>query len=94
MLAGLFLVPLALLWAGHRFRRRSSRWRGAFWGALVTHLVVATVAMFAAMIPPTEWAADDRWRGFLGLWAMLIGPVIGAIVGAAVARFAADAGRG
>ena len=86
MLAGLFAVPAALLWAGHRLRRRSTRWRGAFWGALVAHLALMPVAMVAAMLPPSEWSPDDRWRGFLGFWAPLVGPLLGAAVGATRAR--------
>jgi hypothetical protein len=83
MLAGVFGVPAALLWAGHRLRRRSARWRAAFWGALAAHAVVAPVAMLAAILPPAAWAPDDRWRGFLGFWAPLAGPLIGAALAAA-----------
>lgn len=86
MLAWLFAVPAGLLWAGHRLRRRPARWRAAFWGALVAHVAIAPVAMVAAMLPPAEWAPDDRWRGFLGFWAPLVGPLVGAAVGAARAR--------
>jgi hypothetical protein len=82
MLAGLFAVPAALLWAGHRLRRRSARWRGAFWGALAAHVAVAPLAMLAAMLPPAEWSPDDRVRGFLGFWAMLVAPLLGAALGA------------
>jgi hypothetical protein len=84
MLAGLFAVPAALLWAGHRLRRRGPRWRAAFWGALLAHVVIAPVAMLAAMVPPAAWAPTDRWRGLLGLWALLVGPLLGALAGAAI----------
>ena len=82
MLLGLFVVPAALLWTGHRLRRRADRWRRIFWGALVAHLLAAPVAAAASMIPPAEWAPDDRWRGFLGFWLLLVAPVVGAVVGA------------
>lgn len=86
MLLGLFGVPVALLWAGHRLRRRSARWRSAFWGALLAHLGVAPVVLWVSMVPPAEWSAADGWRGAAGLWAMLVVPVIGGIVGLARAR--------
>ena len=93
MLAGLFVVPAALLWAGHRLRRRPPRWRAAFWGALLAHVAVAPLAMLAAMVPPAEWAPDDRWRGFLGFWAMLVAPLLGAALGAVTTRGRSGEGR-
>ena len=92
MLAGLFAVPAALLWAGHRLRRRPARWRAAFWGALAAHVVASLVALVAAMVPPAEWAPHDRWRGFLGFWLLLVAPVLGAVAGA-VARRSGASGR-
>ena len=86
MLAGLFAVPAALLWAGHRLRRRSARWRAAFWGALTAHAAAGLVALVAAMVPPADWAPDDRGRGFLGFWLPLVAPVLGAVAGAVVRR--------
>jgi hypothetical protein len=96
MLAGLFGVPAVLLWTGHRLRRRPPRWRAAFWGALIAHVTLAPAAMVAAMAPPAEWAPDDRWRGLFGFWALLLGPVIGALIGVARAprRPHADASDG
>ena len=91
MLAGAFGVPIALLWAGHRLRRRPPVWRGSFWGALVAHVLIAPAAMVAAMSPATEWEPSDVMRGALGFWSMLLGPILGAIVGALIA--ARTAGR-
>lgn len=82
MLAGAFGVPLGLLWAGHRLRRRPPRWRRAFWGALLGHAVAVPLALGAAMLPPMEWAAADTLRGALGFWALLALPAAGALVGA------------
>lgn len=84
MLAGIFLVPMALLWAGHRLRRRPPRWRGAFWGALIAHVAMAPVALVAAMSPAAEWAPTDTVRGALGFWSLLVMPVLGGVVGAIV----------
>lgn len=84
MLAGAFGVPAVLLWAGHRLRRRTPRWRAAFWGALVGHLLAMPVAVAAALLPPAAWAPGDWLRGALGFWLLLVGPAVGALVGALV----------
>ena len=85
MLAGVFGVPLALLWFGHRLRRRDARWRAAFWGALIAHVVASPIALVAAMSPAAEWAPTDTMRGALGFWLLFAAPLIGALVGAVVA---------
>lgn len=82
MLLGVFVVPMALLWAGHRMRRRSARWHAAFWGALVGHVVALVVAPVAAMTPAEAWMPTDALRGAVGLWAWLVLPVVGGVVGA------------
>lgn len=81
LLIGIFVVPLLLLWTGHRLRRRPSRWRASFWGAVAGHVAAIIVGSLAGMIPPEEWGAGDVWRGFLGLWSFLVLPLVGAIVG-------------
>ncbi|MBC7789474.1 MAG: hypothetical protein H7Z74_05990 [Anaerolineae bacterium] len=82
LIAGLFVVPLALLWSGHRLRRRTSRYRAVFWGALLGHLVASSIALLVSIFPPTEWAATDFWRGFGGYWLPVLLPALGAIIGA------------
>lgn len=86
LLLGLFAVPAFLLWAGHHWRHRSNAVRGAFWGGLIAHTIAALAATVAGLYRPAEWAGSDLWRGFFGLWSMLvlfaIGAAIGAIVGA------------
>jgi hypothetical protein len=82
LLLGLFAVPAVLLWAGHRLRRRSDRWRGAFWGAVLAHTAASVPAMVAALYPAAEWSAADRWRGVLAFWLMLLAAPVGAAVGA------------
>lgn len=84
MLAGVFIIPVLLLWAGHRLRRRPPRWRAAFWGALVGHSLFAPAAMVAAMIPPAEWSAADTMRGLFGFWSLLLAPIVGAAVALAL----------
>ncbi len=86
LLAGTFGVPAALLWAGHRLRRRPARWRWAFWGALLGHLVAIPLALWGAMVPAAEWAPTDAWRGALGFWALLVLPAVGGAVGALRSR--------
>lgn len=82
MLLGTFVVPGVLLWAGHRLRRRPPRWRGAFWGALIAHVVAVPIAAVAAMTPAAEWAPTDTMRGALGFWLLFIAPIVGAVLGA------------
>jgi len=81
-LVGLFGVPLALLWYGHRLRRRSARGRAAFWGAVVGHCIAGAIAVVLGMIPPEAWTAEENVRGFAGLWSLLALPLAGAVVGA------------
>ena len=84
LLLGLFAAPAFLLWAGHHWRHRSARVRGAFWGGLVAHSVAGLVATVAGLYRPAEWAAGDTVRGFFGFWSMLVLFAIGAAIGAAV----------
>ncbi len=81
MLIGILVVPTALLWAGHRLRRRAPAVRRAFWGAIVGHLLAIGLGLTFGMIPPEEWAADDRLRGALALWSFLVLPIVGALLG-------------
>ena len=81
LLGGLFLVPVVLLWRGHRLRRQSPRFRGAFWGAVIGHCIAATIALIAAMIPPETWTSDETARGLLGLWGLLLLPALGGGIG-------------
>ena len=53
--------------------------------AIIGHIIAGTVAVVWGMIPPESWTDDERARGFFGLWAMLLFPVIGGIGGALTA---------
>jgi len=81
-LVGLYVLPLALLWLGNHLKRRSDRAKRIFWGAVIGHCIAGTLALFAAMMLPEEWTAQERMRGFLGLWSLLIFPLAGGIAGA------------
>jgi hypothetical protein len=81
-LVGLYVLPLGLLWLGHHLKRRSARARRVFWGAIIGHCIAGTLALVAGIMFPEEWTAQERIRGFLGLWALLVFPVAGGIVGA------------
>ncbi len=81
MLLGTFAVPAVLLWGGHRMRRRSGRWRQAFWGGVIGHIIAIVVGTTAGMIPPEEWAATDVMRGFFAFWSFLVFPLLGGLAG-------------
>jgi len=91
-LIGLFVVPLVLLAYGHRLRRRSPRGRSGFWGAVIGHCIALVLAVVLGMIPPEPWTADDTWRGFLGLWSLLVFPVVGSAISLVLHRAPARAG--
>ena len=85
LLAGLLLAPVLLLWAGHGLRRRSARVRGAFWGGTIGHSLGMLVTLAAAHYPPVAW---EGARAVAVHTSMLAGAVLGAAVGAALARAA------
>lgn len=84
-LAGLYVVPLVLLWWGHGLRRRSHRHQRAFWGAITGHCIAGVLALAVGMLFPESWSEGELVRGFLGLWALLLFPLVGALAGAASA---------
>ena len=81
LLLGAFVIPGVLLWLGHRLRRRTPRWRAAFWGGLAGHLIALVVGSIAAMKPAAHWSPDDTLRGALGFWSFLVLPIVGAVIG-------------
>jgi hypothetical protein len=81
-LIGLYVLPVGLLWLGHHLKRRSARAKRIFWGAVIGHCIAGTLALFAGMMLPEEWTAQERMRGFLGLWSLLIFPLAGGIAAA------------
>lgn len=81
-LVGLYVFPLVLLWLGHHLKKRSARARRVFWGAIAGHCIAGTLALFAGIMFPEEWDAQERMRGFLGLWSLMILPIAGAVAGA------------
>ena len=83
---GAFGIPMALLAFGHRLRRRAPRERKAFWGAVIGHCIAGILAVTFGMIPPEAWTSEETFRGFAGLWSLLVLPVIGAIIGLVMAR--------
>lgn len=90
LLVGLFAVPVAFLWLGHGWRRRTPRQRAAFWGGLAGYLVASLAVMLAGMIPPSEWSAADTVRGALGWWSLLVAPALGAAVAVLAAKSRRD----
>jgi hypothetical protein len=78
---GLFGVPLALLVAGHRLKRKSVRRQHAFWGAVLGHGIACGTALVASLVPPIGWLPTDVVRGAFGLWGLVALPLIGAGLG-------------
>jgi hypothetical protein len=89
LLAGLFLVPLALLALGHRLRARTTVQRGAFWGGVIGHTLALCVALTALHAPPVLWEGDVRVAA--AFWSLLLGGAMGALIGALRARARAAA---
>lgn len=83
-LIGLFVVPIVLLVYGRRIRRRGPGQRALFWGAIAGHCVAVIVAVVLGMIPPEEWTSNDTARGFAGFWSLLVFPIVGALIAAAI----------
>lgn len=94
LMLGLFGVPAALLWLGHRLRRRTERQRTVFWWALAGHILAIPVATVAAFWPPAHWGEADLGRGFAGFAALLVFPLIGAAAGMVSAGKDAGGGAG
>jgi hypothetical protein len=84
LLAGLFLVPLVLLWLGHRLRRRTPGERGVFWGATIGHSLGILATLTAVHYPPVLWT--EGWRAVAVHWSMVVGALLGAAAGAAAGR--------
>ena len=79
-LVGLLVVPVLLLWLGHRLRDRSPAQRGAFWGGVIGHTAAILVALMLMHYPPVMWTGHPR-AGII-MWVLLLGAAVGAAVGA------------
>lgn len=79
-LLGLLVVPVVLLWLGHRLRDRSPAQRGAFWGGVIGHTAAIIIAITLLHYPPVLWTGEVR--AGIAMWIMLLGAVAGAVAGA------------
>ncbi|MBW3572392.1 MAG: hypothetical protein KY467_14920 [Gemmatimonadetes bacterium] len=80
LLAGLFVVPVLLLWLGHHLRRRPPAWPPVFWGAVIGYVAGMLVMLVAIHYPPVLWASGG-WRTAAVHWGMVVGAGVGAVVG-------------
>jgi hypothetical protein len=80
LLLGLLVVPMLLLWLGHRLRDRSAVQRGAFWGGVTGHTAALIIALVALHYPPVTFTSGIR--SAVALWGMIALGVAGAAVGA------------
>ena len=80
LIAGLFLVPLALLAVGHRFRSRPARRQRIFWGGTIGYFAGVVIACTAMMLPPVLWTNSSALRGLTVFGAMPAGFLLGLAV--------------
>jgi len=80
LLAGMFIVPVGLLWLGHRLRRRTAPSRGVFWGAVAGHTLGMLASVAAMHVPAVPWAGGDA-RTIIVHWGMLLGAILGGAIG-------------
>ena len=80
LLIGLLVVPMLLLWLGHRLRDRSAVQRGAFWGGVTGHTAALIIALVALHYPPVMLTGGVRSAA--ALWAMMALGAGGAALGA------------
>lgn len=81
LLLGIFVVPLAMLAACHRFRRLSRQQRRIVWGLIIGYGLALLLVLPALFIPPVMWAPDQPARSFLAYWGLFLIPVTGALAG-------------
>jgi hypothetical protein len=79
LLAGLFVVPVALLILGNRFRDRGPIARGAFWGGVIGHSSALALVVAALHLWPVMWQQDVR--AIIAFWGLLAGGAGGAAIG-------------
>jgi hypothetical protein len=77
---GLLVMPMLLLWLGHRLRDRSAIQRGAFWGGVIGHTTALIIALVALHYPPVMLTGG--MRSAVALWAMVALGAAGAALGA------------
>ena len=80
LLIGLLVVPMLLLWLGHRLRDRSAIQRGAFWGGVIGHSAALIIALIALHYPPVMLTGGVR--SAVALWALVACGAAGAAAGA------------
>ena len=80
LLIGLLVMPMLLLWLGHRLRDRSAVQRGAFWGGVIGHTTALIIALVALHYPPVMLTGG--MRSTVALWAMVALGAAGAALGA------------
>jgi hypothetical protein len=80
LLLGLFAVPLWLLVAGHRVWRKSPTQRRWFRGMIMGHCLAVVAAVSLSVLPPHMWAPTDVSRGALGIWSLVVLPLLGGIL--------------
>jgi hypothetical protein len=81
-LTGLVGVPAALLWGGRNFRSFGDRALEAYRGAVIGYGVAALGVATALIAPPHVWPLPPGFGRTALATALLLGPALGAGVGA------------
>jgi hypothetical protein len=77
-------VPVALLWLGHRYRKRSSVSKYFFWGGVLGYLASIAVMTTLLLFPPVFWGPRGGLRWLAIQWTPLILPLVSATAAALV----------
>jgi hypothetical protein len=75
LLLGMFGIPLAALWLGHRFRRLSPARRRVFWGLVCGYGIALIIVALALFIDPVYWGDPATLRGAITHWGLLLIPL-------------------
>lgn len=81
-LAGLVGVPLVLLWSGRHFRRLDARRQRVYRASVIGYGLAGTATLLILLSPPYVWPPSPTPVRLWMAGGLVIGPALGALVGA------------